>query len=362
MNIKSLAFAAAGVAALIAGTPIVSADDSVPNDSVYGYTHFYGIPRLGEETVAGSGCGGDGSLGDTIADGYWRGYVREAGDGAAIEFDVVCVYRGDVNPDLVRRWREDHPGEPEPWVTDGLLVNNSVRTRTVQLAEGSFLHGTRFGADGSCRFGQGDAVPFDPGIDAWIRVVDGEARWAVSGCAGVAATVVLEPRPGSGFAFPYANFWDVPQLGIEPVLGSGCGADGSLGDSMPDGLWYGWITSSDGASLQFDVGCIYRGPLASQGCAEYPPDYGSPPCWSDGADVLFADNDSERTRTVPLAPGYVAADGVIEVVESLPNDMQRTRCAAPTEPVGHHGDNGMGEWLSIHNGQARYSLQECPHD
>ena len=102
-----------------------------PSDDVYGHTDFYGVPRLGHETVSGTGCGGDGSVGATIPDGLWRGYARSfdgptPGESARVEFDLVCVYRGNVNPELVARWRADHPGQIEPWVLDGFMINNNA--------------------------------------------------------------------------------------------------------------------------------------------------------------------------------------------------------------------------------------------
>ena len=47
--------------------------------------------------------------------------------------------------------------------------------------------------------------------------------------------------------WPYPSFRDVPQFGYEPVRGSGCGADGSIGEQIPDGLWAGFLfPGSDG--------------------------------------------------------------------------------------------------------------------
>ena len=77
---------------------------------------FYGVPQLGHEAVRGTGCGGDGSIGDVIPDGYWRGYLG-SDDGTSIQFDLACVYFQPV-------------ANSTP-VPDGWLVNNKTRTRTV---------------------------------------------------------------------------------------------------------------------------------------------------------------------------------------------------------------------------------------
>jgi hypothetical protein len=358
VNIKTLCFAASSLTAVMAGASVAAADGATPA-SGYEYADFYDVPRLGHETVVGTGCGGDGSLGATIPDGYWRGYVTSSDPDTAIELDVTCVYHGTINADLVSRWRAEHRGQLEPWTPDGFVVNNSTRTRTVPTASGVVYHGTEFGADGSCRFDQPD-IPYEIGEDSWVRIVNGEVQWVVSGCAtpGEIGPWTPQPQPGTGLAFPYAEFWDVPQLGAEPVHGTGCGGDGSLGDTIPDGFWYGWSSGLSGTSLQFDVGCMYHGARAEQLCDEFAadnPNYGSPPCWGSGADAHFLVNNSTRTRTVPLAPTFTAADA-----EWVDNGDGTLSCVPTPNTSGMNG--GMGEWLYIENGLAQYSLRECAHD
>src|SRR5690606_629886 len=48
---------------------------------------------------------------------------------------------------------------------------------------------------------------------------------------------------------PLVDFFDVPQLGCEPVSGTGCGGDGSIGPVIPDGLWRGAVMSFDAATV-----------------------------------------------------------------------------------------------------------------
>jgi hypothetical protein len=136
----------------------------------YGFEEFFDVPQLGYEAVRGTGCGGDGSIGEVIPDGYWRGFVR-SWDGAtlaqssSLQFDLICIYLGQVGDDLS---------------FDGWLVNNNDRTRTVPIAPGFVAHGTTFvGDEVSAPFNQPD-VPFAPTDQAWIRIIDGAAVWAVS--------------------------------------------------------------------------------------------------------------------------------------------------------------------------------------
>jgi hypothetical protein len=370
MRVLTIAAAAAVLSSGGAGVVAAAATSDVASTAdPYGFADFYGVPHLGHETVSGSGCGGDGSVGDVIPDGYWRGFVRAFGPDS-LHFDLVCVYGDDVDPELVSRWIAAHPGEPEPWAPDGFIVNNNPRVRVVPLGDTFFAHGTQFGADGvSCPFAQ-PQVPFDQGRDAWLRIVDGRAQWVVSSCAAVASPVppTVPPEvtgpPSPAFEFPYENFWAVPQLGNEPVRGTGCGGDGSLGDTIPDGIWYGTITSLDATAMQFDVHCVYLGDLAAELEAEWyaeNPDAGHAPVFPGGGFIV---NNSTRTRTIPLGPDYAQVDAVW-VNTSSDGDATYATCVPPADPAYHAFPDQylyMPSWVLIENGQATWSLTECLHD
>jgi hypothetical protein len=226
MRIRRIVSIAVLGALSLAPTGVGSADGTT--DDVYGYADFYGVPHLGHETSSGTGCGGDGSVGDVIPDGYWRGYVRSL-RATDLDFDLVCVYGNDVNPDLIAQWTAQHPGEAQPWVPDGFLVNNNARTRLVAIAPGFFSHGTAWSGT-SCPF-NGTATPFDQARDTWIRIFNGQALWAVSSCAGVPSGPV---PPSNGFTFPYPGFYDVPRLGTEEV-GPVAAATGRSATRSPTG-------------------------------------------------------------------------------------------------------------------------------
>ena len=363
----------ATIAATVAAASLLPAGNGAADgttDDIYGYADFYGVPHLGIETASGTGCGGDGSVGDVIPDGYWRGYVRSL-RATDFDFDLVCVYGNDVNPDLIAEWTAQHPGEAQPWVPDGFLVNNNSRTRVVTIAPGFLTHGTAW-VGTSCPFN--DAVtPFDQARDTWIRIVNGQAVWAVSSCAGVPSGP--SPTPSTGFTFPYPGFYDVPRLGTEEVLGTGCGGNGSLGDTIPDGFWFGWLEAVGPTSLEFDVGCIYIGNTAAQLEQEWLND---PAQQADDPSPYFGGgwwlvNNNERTRTVPLAAGFVVAgannsDPVAPNPNWPPVPGYEYACVPPVDPTiqppfaiaGSY--NYTGSWLYIAGGQAQYALLECPHD
>ena len=337
------------------GAVAASPDTAAPADP-YGYPDFYGIPSLGTETVSGTGCGGDGSLGETIPDGYWRGYVTAPPDtdAATLEFDVTCVYTGEVDPALVEDWTAANPDAPEPRVSDGFLVNNDAQTRSVPLGPEFFSHGTTRAADGTCPFAQPSEIPLDRNHDVWLHIVDGQAQWAVSSCEGPARAA---PPELAAFVFPYEAFWDVPQLGDEPVHGTGCGGNGLVGETIPDGYWFGNITSLEDTQMALDLACMYIGDTAAQLWAEWQaenPTGGSPPYW-EGTGFLV--NDNERTRNVPLAEGFVQADATMAMPEG--------GCVAPSNPAVHQLPSpvlSVGSWVYIENGEAQWSLTECPHD
>ena len=100
------------------------------------------------------------------------------------------------------------------------------------------------------------------------------------------------------FAFPW-TFWHVPQMGTEVVEGSGCGANGDLPDTIPDGLWYGQVISANADGLAFDVRCLFYGELATQLYQEYVAEHGDegePAVHRRHVDGQQLHPDSERPR------------------------------------------------------------------
>lgn len=97
------------------------------------------------------------------------------------------------------------------------------------------------------------------------------------------------------------DYRSAPQLGTEPVRGSGCGLDGSLGGELPDGWWYGIPSEWQADSFSFDVVCVYVGPAARpliEECLAGPdPD----PCSDSGSEDFWVANNDEQLRTVPIS-------------------------------------------------------------
>jgi len=113
--------------------------------------------------------------------------------------------------------------------------------------------------------------------------------------------------------FPYTHFGDVPQLGSEPVRGTGCGADGSVGDVVPDGIWAGFVdVPVPGEPLSVDLLCIFTpeaapGVLAGGSATMLIPDGRADP----DPNYLVVNN-NERERRVPTAAVLELRDAVFD--------------------------------------------------
>ncbi len=151
------------------------------------------------------------------------------------------------------------------------------------------------------------------------------------------------------YAFAYASFFAVPQLGTEPVRGTGCGANSSIGEVIPDGIWDGHITVGP-SSLKIDLQCVYYGASAAPYVARCEQTADADTCLEYGDDFWIVNN-STRMRTVPLDPSfrrrYASSDG----------------CVDPGPGRGASSDSAgadeMDSWVVIEGGKATFVLTSC---
>lgn len=153
--------------------------------------------------------------------------------------------------------------------------------------------------------------------------------------------------PSGGSAWTYGEFWNVPQMGTEPVRGSGCGGSGQIpaGGSIPDGLWAALIpgaTSGDPAVVQIDLVCIYFddarvGPEATV--------IGGNP----GYRVV---NNSTQVREMPMDPAIELRLGVRDAAG---------RCL-DGQPTTQWSDIPADRqvWVRIHDGAVTWVFADCP--
>ncbi len=139
---------------------------------------------------------------------------------------------------------------------------------------------------------------------AWINIQGGVVTWALWGCDpfGVAPPSNLPPAypdysDGVGHVWPYGAFWNVPQLGTEPVRGSGCSTAGQIGAVIPDGLWAGYPTAYDWNTNTIGINllCIFYGQSAQAVIAQ-----GTANIVSNQPDYLIVNN-NDRVRSMPSA-------------------------------------------------------------
>jgi hypothetical protein len=153
--------------------------------------------------------------------------------------------------------------------------------------------------------------------------------------------------PSGGSAWTYGEFWNVPQMGTEPVRGSGCGGGGQIpaGGQIPDGLWAALIPSASSgppAVVQLDLVCVYFddarvGPEASV--------IGGNP----GYRVV---NNSTQVREMPMDEAIQLRLGVRD---------SAGRCVdgqATTQWSDIPADRQV--WVRIHDGAVSWVFADCP--
>lgn len=178
-----------------AGAPIPTPSD-VDWFPVFPYETFGGVPQLGTEPVLGTGCGADGSIGETIPDGIWAGFVDAPAAGQPMSVDLLCVFTptaaaGIIADGTATMLAPDGTDSPDP---DYLIVNNNERERMVPTSPEMQLRDAVFDGD-LCVEG-----PFLPEADhtiyqAWINIDGGQATWVIWGCDSFGSHG-SEPVPG----------------------------------------------------------------------------------------------------------------------------------------------------------------------
>lgn len=157
------------------------------------------------------------------------------------------------------------------------------------------------------------------------------------------ASSVVGDRP-----FTVAAFGPSPDRALGPTgaLGSGCSPES---DSLPDGVWFGWVTAFEPEHVDFDLACLWPGhrePAASNDAARirrvlvaatasiYPGD-GEPISydqWGPGSTIGTADNAPGLPRTRPF--WLFVNGGVVTEIVSYPEPVSWARSAAAWPTIG----------------------------
>ena len=208
-----------------------------------------------------------------------------------------------------------------------------------------------------------DSVPVSD--DAGSSTTVGSATSTVGSPTSAAVPVTtVAPRLWD----PSWTYADVPELTVSGIRGSGCGsgagADVSIGDSYPDGVWFGQLGSyydtdfPAGAYgplnrwyadyLEIDGFCVYTGALGQQkydesGCAD-----GEIECFN--SPNFWMENKNERFRTVPVSPDVLYEAGTNDyLTECTRDDRLGLNAAWRFNPV----------WIVVQNGVVTEIHADC---
>jgi hypothetical protein len=154
-------------------------------------------------------------------------------------------------------------------------------------------------------------------------------------------------------------YYEVPQLGTEPVRGSGCGANGALGDAVPDGIWNVNIGDGTGASrfwsggtISLDMRCVYAG---DAGRAQWNTVCSAAPdadaCQSQSPD-WFVVNVNSRLRTMPVASAATYGVGALGSTPCPGVSLDPTSESAPWR--------FMDSWVVVSGGVVTTVIAACP--
>ena len=168
------------------------------------------------------------------------------------------------------------------------------------------------------------------------------------------------------------DYHDMPALGNPNIRGTGCGSgqdgDPTLGDQLPDGIWYGTLgpiyedyESAEGpdfgyarifdSGVEIDLWCVYTGELGAQlraDCEQVARDcnYESRPDW-------YPEDNTNRLRSVPFADDWE----FINQDSSLRYDG--VECAEQPWDGPFAGSRRWPVWIAVNGGSLTGLLATC---
>ena len=162
----------------------------------------------------------------------------------------------------------------------------------------------------------------------------------------VEASPTSTTPPAAGW--PFGDFRSALQLGGKSVRGTGCGADSSVGEVIPDGWWLAIITADGNSQMQVDLVCAYSGTAAQSLIDECRASAEGATCTEYFDESFWPVNRNTRERTVSKSSALVS-----ESVSDLCGVGIETRAG---------GIAGELDWLEIQNGSVVYIRRGCGSD
>ncbi|MBI4934869.1 MAG: hypothetical protein HY828_13385 [Actinobacteria bacterium] len=200
-----------------------------------------------------------------------------------------------------------------------------------------------------------------PGIATSTTSVAPDPGSSVPPSASIDPASTISSTIASGATVTWGGwaYYEVPQLGAEPVRGSGCGATGGLGDVVPDGIWNVNIGDGSGAdrfwsggTISLDLRCIYAG---DAGRAQWNTVCSAAPdadaCLSQSPD-WFVVNVNSRLRTMPVAATVQYGVGALGTPPCAGVSLDPTSVSAPWR--------FMDSWVVVSGGQVTAVIAACP--
>jgi hypothetical protein len=245
-------------------------------------------------------------------------------------------------------------GTPQPWDPSGCDPTTGECPSLISTSpydDGSFA-GYRQTIEGCCASGIFDEVEanaHDDSLTIDVQLNFGSERnpdevalfETILGTVARVGAPMPAVEPLTNPVFPYDDFGDVPQLGNEPVRGTGCGANGQIDETIPDGIWAGFVTV-DGDTVGIDLLCVYTAQNAEQFV-----DASDHVIWTDGDSTIV--NNNERVRTMPDASDLQLRDAVVR---------SNAYCVeAPELPDVDHSP--YPAWLNIEGGEVTWVVWGC---
>ena len=129
------------------------------------------------------------------------------------------------------------------------------------------------------------------------------------------------------------------------MRGSGCGADSTVGEVIPDGWWLGIITADGNSQMQVDLVCAYSGDAAQALIDECLASEAAATCTDSFDETFWPVNRNTRERTVPKSSSLVT-----EAVADLCDVGIETRDG---------GITGELDWIQIQGGSVVYIRRGC---
>ena len=154
---------------------------------------------------------------------------------------------------------------------------------------------------------------------------------------------------GEPGVFPRPDTTSGPLPGSEGAGGSGCAPDTT---SLPDGIWFGFVTAKADASITFDLACFFFGPIAIE--------EGANNGVVDG-DEIYIRNANPTFRTITVDSSVLVYEYFEDLTDTIEVPFNPVPFADwPEDPTFSQPCPGefCGVWLFVNDGAVTEMLEQ----